>query len=327
MIAIKDLIVKKIEQYENIAIFFHELPDLDSLGSAYGLQYFLKAKYPGKDVQIIGLDTLSAQFQSNMFYFDKKHIPNEFLANALGIILDTANASRIWTGRQNYCRELLRIDHHPKLETIADVEWVDETYSATAEMISELLFEWDPEAILIPTCNCLYAGILTDTGRFLYPSVTPRTYAIASKLVQKGCNRQKVHDAIYLKDIDQMRFSTYILRKAHFDKSVGMAWAKLGKNSFDRYGVKLRMSMVHVLGNIKNINIWFTFYYDNVVKKWKGSIRSNKLPINQIAEKYHGGGHKLAAGVTILKHKEFKMMINDIREYLRKNIPSNEDNK
>lgn len=321
MIAIKETIVKKIEQYENIAIFFHELPDLDALGSSYGLQYFIKTKYPSKDVRIIGLDTLSTQFQSNFYNFDKRHVPNEFLSNALGIVLDTANASRIWSGRQNYCRELIRIDHHPKLETIADFEWVDDTYCATAEMIAELLFEWDYNCVLIPTCNSLYAGILTDTGRFLYPSVTPKTYAIVAKLVTKGCNRQKVHDAIYLKDIDRIKFSSYVLKKAHFDTQLGMAWAKLGKNSFDRYGVKLRMSMVHVLGNIKNMNIWFTFYYDNVVKQWKGSIRSNKLPINQIAEKYHGGGHKLAAGVTIYKRKEMKMLINDIKNYLKQKIP------
>ncbi|MCQ3908610.1 MAG: DHH family phosphoesterase [Mycoplasmoidaceae bacterium] len=95
MIAVKETIVKKIEQYENIAIFFHELPDLDALGSSYGLQYFLKTKYPSKDVRIIGLDTLSTQFQSGMYDFDKRHVPNEFLANSLGIILDTANANRI----------------------------------------------------------------------------------------------------------------------------------------------------------------------------------------------------------------------------------------
>ncbi|XQP55378.1 MAG: DHH family phosphoesterase [Mycoplasmoidaceae bacterium] len=323
MIAVKETIVKKIEQYENIAIFFHELPDLDALGSSYGLQYFLKTKYPSKDVRIIGLDTLSTQFQNGLYQFDKRHVPNEFLANSLGIILDTANASRIWSGRQNYCRELIRIDHHPKLETIADFEWVDDSYCATAEMIAELLFEWDYKSILIPTCNSLYAGLLTDTGRFLYPSVTPKTYAIAAKLIDKGCNRQKVHDAIYLKDVDRVKFTTYVFRKAHFDRQLGMVWAKLGKNSFDRYGVKLRMSMVHVLSNIKGMNIWFTFYYDNVVKQWKGSIRSAKLPINHIAEKYHGGGHKLAAGVTIYKRKEFKMIIEDIREYLRQNIPQN----
>lgn len=325
MIVAKEIIVKKIEQYENIAIFFHELPDLDALGSSYGLLYFIKTKYPNKDVRIIGLDTLSTRFQNNMYDFDKRHVPNEFLTNSLGIILDTANAARIWSGRHNYCRELIRIDHHPKLETIADYEWVDDSYCATAEMIAELLFEWDYNSVLIPTCNSLYAGLATDTGRFLYSSVTPKTYAIASKLVSKGCNRQKVHNAIYLKDVNWMKFTSYVLKKAHFDNDLGMAWAKLGKNSFDRYDIKLRLSMVHVLENIKGINIWFTFYFDNALKQWKGSIRSTKLPINQIAEKYHGGGHKLAAGVTIYKRKEFKMMINDIKEYLRQNIPQTKD--
>ena len=118
-----------------------------------------------------------------------------------------------------------------------------------------------------------------------------------------------------------MKFTSYVLKKAHFDTDLGMAWAKLGKNSFNRYGVTLRMSMVHVLGNIKGMNIWFTFYYDDVMKQWKGSIRSAKLPINHIAEKYHGGGHKLAAGVTIYKKKEMKMLVEDIREYLKQNIP------
>lgn len=317
MISIKEIIVKKIEEYENIAIFFHELPDLDALGSSYGLQYFLKTKYPNKDVRIIGLDILSTQFQNNLYNFDKRHVPNDFLSNSLGIILDTADAARIWSGRQNYCRELIRIDHHPKLETIADIEWIDDTYCATAEMIAEFLMEWDYNSILIPTCNNLYAGLLTDTGRFLYQSVTPRTYAIAAKLLDKGCNRQKIHDAIYLKEVNQIKFNSYVLKKAHFDKQLGLAWAKLGKNSFDRYGIKLRLSMVHALGNIKGIKIWLTFYYDNVVKCWKGSIRSTKLPINQIAEKYHGGGHKLAAGVTIHKRKEFRMIVNDIKKYLQ----------
>ena len=95
MVAIKETIVKKIEEYENIAIFFHELPDLDALGSSYGLMYFLKTKYPWKDIRIIGLDTLTSEFQNNFYNFDKRHVPNEFLSNALGIILDTANASRI----------------------------------------------------------------------------------------------------------------------------------------------------------------------------------------------------------------------------------------
>ncbi|MCQ2748261.1 MAG: DHHA1 domain-containing protein [Mycoplasmoidaceae bacterium] len=63
-----------------------------------------------------------------------------------------------------------------------------------------------------------------------------------------------------------------------------------------------------------------TFYYDNVLKQWKGSLRSAKLPINQIAEKYHGGGHKLAAGVTIYHKSEIKQIIKDVEDYLKENL-------
>lgn len=317
MIDITTTIKTKIEQYKNIAIFFHELPDLDALGSSYGLRSFLKVKFPDKDVSIIGLDTLPNQFANNLFHFEHTPVSDDFIKESLGIILDTSNEARVWTQKHKLCKELIRIDHHPKTETIADYEWVDDTYSATAEMMAEFVFEWDPDSVLIPTCNCLYAGIITDTNRFLYPSVTTRTYNIAAKLIGKGCDREKVHNAVYLKDVDELLFRSYILKHAHFDEKLGYAWCKIPKDSFNHFGVELRMSMVHVLANIKRIKIWFTIYYDDVLKEWKGSIRSTKLPINQIAAKYHGGGHKLAAGMTFKSKSEMKQLVKDVAEYLQ----------
>ena len=77
--------------------------------------------------------------------------------------------------------------------------------------------------------------------------------------------------------------------------------------------------MVHVLGSLKQIKIWFTIYYDNLNNRWKASIRSAHLPINQIAQKYHGGGHKLAAGATFTNKNEIKTFINEIKQYLMNN--------
>ncbi|MCQ2748262.1 MAG: hypothetical protein MJ223_03435 [Mycoplasmoidaceae bacterium] len=76
---------------------------------------------------------------------------------------------------------------------------------------------------MIPTCNNLYAGIITDTARFLYPSVTPRTLGIAAELINRGCNRQKIHDAVYLRDLDEIKFSIYVLKRTHFDNELGFA--------------------------------------------------------------------------------------------------------
>jgi phosphoesterase RecJ-like protein len=77
------------------------------------------------------------------------------------------------------------------------------------------------------------------------------------------------------------------------------------------------MSMVHVLNNIKGLEIWMTIYYDDSLKAWRGSLRSRNLPINQIAEKYNGGGHRLAAGFTLKNLAQAKKIRNDIIMYLK----------
>ena len=323
METIQQTIIRKVEQYNDISLFFHELPDLDALGACYALRRFIRDKFPEKQVEIIGLDNLDSTFGANVFFIQKNHIPNDFLTKSIGIILDTANVARVWSGRHTFCKELIRIDHHPKIETFADYEWVDSNYPATCQMVTELLLQWDNNYLLPPTASYLYAGLLTDTSRFLYLSTLPSTYTAASKLVDADFDRQKIHDAIYLKKIDEMLFNSYVLKHVKFDKDLGFAYAKIAKNAFDKYGVELRMSMVHVLNNIEGANIWMTFYYDETLRQWKGSLRSRTLPINQIAEKYHGGGHKNAAGFTINKKNEFKQIINDVkiylRDYLRKN--------
>ncbi len=314
---IRKSIVEKIEQYGNIALFFHELPDCDALGSVFGFESFLSKKYPKKDIRIIGLDTLDSQHENELFQFDKRHVPNSFLANSLGIVLDTANVDRIWSQRQNYCQELICIDHHPSIEVVGDIEWKDSSYSATAEMIADFILEWDKKKIGTHTCNCLYAGLLTDTNRFLYPSTSTRAYKIVEQLMELGLDRQLVHNVIYLNDLNELKFRNYLFNLAKFDQKLGLAWVKIPKGAFARYRVK-KMSYVNTIGGIKGIKIWLSFYYDSDAKKWKGSIRSALLPINKIAQKYCGGGHALAAGMSLAKQSDINLVINDIKQYLKK---------
>ncbi|MDR0826160.1 MAG: bifunctional oligoribonuclease/PAP phosphatase NrnA, partial [Mycoplasmataceae bacterium] len=237
--------------------------------------------------------------------------------DSLGLILDVANEKRIWTGRHKYCKELIRIDHHPQVESIAQIEWIDASYPATCEMVGELLYDWDPKYVLAPTAMYLYAGIITDTGRFLYLTTRPSTFVLASKLLTTNFNRQKINDAIYLKSLKEAKFDSYVMSRVNFLKEYKFAYAILAKNSFEKYDVELRMSMVHVLNNIRGLEVWMTVYYDDTIKAWRGSLRSRELPINQIAEKYKGGGHKLAAGFTLKNLGEAKKIRNDVINYLK----------
>ena len=105
-----------------------------------------------------------------------------------------------------------------------------------------------------------------------------------------------------------------------FDKSLGFGYAILPKNIFNKYNIQLRMSMVHVFNNIEGLNAWMTIYYDDSVHKWRGSIRSRTIQINTVAEKYHGGGHKLAAGFTLDNYSQARKIINDMKKMLKEQI-------
>ena len=311
-----EIFIEKIEKYKNISIFFHELPDFDALGSSFALQNFLIKKYPKKTINIFGLSLIKKQSRNLFFSLKNKEVNDNKIKNSFGIILDTPIKDRIAVPKYQLCHELCLIDHHPKIKTFTNIEWIDEKYPATCQMIAELLLKWDKKNVSISVSNYLYAGIVTDTNRFLYPTVLPSTYQIVSELVKIGCQRQKVHQAIYTKEVNDLLFQKYVIKKAHFNQKLGLAWVKLGKKCYHRYKIKYCNSMVNTLANVNKIKVWLSFYYDFDAKQWKGSLRSASLPINHIAKKYHGGGHKLAAGFKILKHCEFKKILNDLKKYL-----------
>ncbi len=315
------IIIDQIKKYRNIGIYFHELPDLDALGGCFALYYFLKKNFPKKKIKIVGLNTLNKSFENNLFVFPQfEPITNSFYTQALAIVLDTANARRIYDQSYKQCAKIICIDHHIKQETIGHYAWIDPTFSACSEMLAQLFLDWGPSKMNKIICTYLYIGIIADTGRFLYPSTTSQTYEIISKLVKIGVDREKVHNAMYQKDKSFYDLKNYIFSKAHFNKKYGYAWAKLPKRIYDRFHIQTRTSMVNTLANINGINLWFTFYYDRNIKKWKCSIRSKKLPVNQLVSKYNGGGHKLAAGLTFTRKRQMKCFLKDVKKFLNENI-------
>ncbi len=309
-------IINKITKYNKISIFFHEIPDFDTLGAAFALQQYIRNKFPEKEIHIIGLDILDPSFLKGYFPPHPDHIPNNFIDDSLGIIVDTSNEKRVWSSRHHYCKELIRIDHHPQIESFADIEWINEQSAATCEMVASLLFQWDPKYIDITIGGYLYAGLITDTARFLYPQTNTKTLALASKLLELKFDRQKLNDIIYLKSFKQATFEHYVFGLFKYDKNLRFGYAIIPKNAYEKFDVELRLSMVHVFNGLTNLDIWATFYYDDTINKWRGSLRSRVIPINHIAEKYNGGGHSLAAGFTLKNKSQIKQMVKDIKQFL-----------
>lgn len=310
-----NIIIEKIKAYDNISLFFHERPDFDALGSCFALREFIQHNFPSKNIKIIGLDSLPEIYGSTLFDFKHKDnaTSDEFIKSSLGIISDTANSARVYSRKNIICKETIRVDHHPQVETIADYEWIDPMMPATCEMWANLFFQTKYKV----TSECakyLYAGIITDTGRFLHSNTLPSTYEITGKLIATGFSRTEVHDSIYLRDKTQIMFTNYLMKKVKIED--GIAYFVIPKGAHKKFNIFPQLSMVHLLSDIKNVLIWSTLYFDEQTKGWKGSIRSKGIQINHIAAEFNGGGHKFAAGFTLNNEKDFSLVIKRLKKYL-----------
>ena len=117
------VIFEKIKAYDRIVIFRHKRPDGDAVGSTLGLQGILKLSFPKKEIIVNNCD------YSDYVGFlggEDPAMPDEFYAEALGIIIDTATADRVSNPRYALCKEICKIDHHIPKESYGDYEWVEE---------------------------------------------------------------------------------------------------------------------------------------------------------------------------------------------------------
>ena len=200
-----------IEKFDRIAIFRHEKPDYDAFGSQYGMYHFIKDNWPNKEVIVCGDNhvTLTGKCFPEM----PEHEDGWFEQDFLAIILDLSNMDRIADERAKKAKFTIKIDHHPLVEHFGDIEIVDETMSAAAELIASIFFSREEKyKISEKTAENLYKAIVGDSGRFLYESTTAHTFLIAKKLLETGMDLGKVYHEIYDNDKNELLVRTYILK-------------------------------------------------------------------------------------------------------------------
>jgi phosphoesterase RecJ-like protein len=193
------------------------------------------------------------------------------------------------------------VDHHPQPEESFELLISQPGASSTAEMVFELL-----EATgLLPyldraAAECLYAGIVTDTGSFSYSCNNPRTYEITARLMSLGVDGERIQRLIYnTYSVDRMRLLGYCLsEKLVVIRRCQAAYISLSLDDLKRFNHQPgdTEGVVNYALAMKNISLaaLFTEYEDHV----KASFRSSgPVDVNRLARKhYHGGGHRNAAG-------------------------------
>lgn len=306
------LFYELIQRYDLITVYRHQNPDPDALGSQWGLVNWLKETFPHKTIYALGTHV---GVKPHLFETPDV-ISDETVANSLAIILDTANAARIDDQRYKTAKMTFKIDHHPLGEAYATHQLVIESASSTSEIIAGLIREVMLDAPISPkAAKYLYMGILTDSLNFSTANVTKTTLENAAYLAQSHLDLPQINQDLYLIDEKEFRFVNLLRSSAVIDGQ--LVYAVVTKAMCDACGITPNMAKEHVneLGTVVTHEIWVLFIQQDMPNDhlYNGSIRSRHVTVNDIALRYHGGGHRLAAAVKNLTEDGIQSVIHDLK--------------
>ncbi len=315
------IILEKIKEYDKILIFRHFRPDGDAIGSTKGLARILQLTYPNKKIYL-----QNADFSNYLAFLggEDELLSDEEYSDALGIVLDTATQDRISNKKYSLCKELIKIDHHIPVESYAKYDWVEEERSSTCEMVA-YFYETFASELTIDTqaATYIYTGMVTDSGRFRFRSVSGDTMRLAGLMLDFGVDVDVIYAHLYLKAFDTFKFEAYAHKKMKISQN-GVASLLVTKGMKKKFHLSNEdaSASVSCMDSIKDSLIWIAFI-ENDDGTIRVRLRSRFVTISELASRYRGGGHACASGATLHSKKEMKAMLKEadelIKDYKEKN--------
>lgn len=301
-------IYNKIKKYDTIVIARHIGPDPDALGSALGLKELILNTFPHKKVYTVGTPASKFKYLGQM---DK--MSEELYKNSLLIVTDTPNISRIDGVDSSKFEYVIKIDHHPFIETFGDLEWIDVKSSSASQLIIELAFKTRLK-INDKAALQLYTGLVADTERFLYPCTQPYTFELVHKLLKKtNLDITDAYEQLYKKPFKEVKFNGYIADNMTLTEN-GLAYIKITDETLKKYDIdaSTARNMVSNYNYIEEMLVWVILTYDKSIDMIRGSIRSRGPVINDVASDFNGGGHPFASGCKVANDEEIESLIKEL---------------
>ncbi len=288
---------------ESMYIISHIVADGDAMGSCAALCHEMRKL--GKKADVLFEDSLA----ENLHFLDKDYVTfvdeNTVLETRdLCVALDCNNITRFpkrehiyfGCGRQTVC-----VDHHATGGKIAEVEYVDADAAATAEIMYELLITMgiEPDA---ETCEAIYTGISTDTGRFQYTNTSKKTHLITAELYDSGINPNKLNVILYQSERAQkLKLRTLIMSTLQVlcGGLLTMAYVSLDMYKEADAHVNESDGMNALIKDIKGVEL-AVFIREVSQNEVKVGFRSKEyIDVSEFSTLFGGGGHKHAAGCTV----------------------------
>lgn len=311
-----------LEGAKRIGITGHIRPDGDCLGSTLGLYNYVQDNMPDIEADVF-LEQPGEEFMY-LAGIDKVHgKPLEDVIYDVFFVLDCSSLDRIEPFVKCFenARKTVCIDHHMSNNNFADECLVEPEASSTCEV---LYSTFDEEKISRNVAECIYTGIIHDTGVFKYSCTSAKTMTIAGKMMEKGIPYSDIIDnSFYKKTYIQNQILGRALLESVMFYDGKCIFSSISSEIMEFYGVKGGElgGIVEQLRLTDGVEVAI-FLYQTGENEYKVSLRSKKdIDVGSIAVKFGGGGHVRAAGFTATGRVH--NIINSIGELIEQQYEEN----
>lgn len=208
---------------------------------------------------------------------------------------------------------IIKIDHHPKEDIVAIVEWIDEKKSSTCQMVAEFILNTRLK-LNQKIAENLFLGMVSDSERFSLKNTTYETFDTVKELLkQSKIDFTSLYDILYTRPFSEYKFIAYITNNLVIDENK-MGYIKISDEELKQFNVDVATpsNLINNYNFIEELLVWIFITEDVKNSQYKISMRSRGPIINKIANNYNGGGHKFACGARLQSMEDVDKLIKDL---------------
>jgi len=329
-----NVLKKIVNANNNFLLTTHVNPDADAIGSEIALYNLLRKL--GKKINIINHSITP----SNLAFLDSENIIIKFDPDTdqkyfddadVIIALDFNRSNRLVSMEQSFVESnkiKVCIDHHQDAEQIFNYYFCSDEYAATGQIIYDFIYKTKLVELEYGLAYPIYAAIMTDTGSFRFERTTPQLHRITANLLECGFSPEDVYDKIYDQSkLSKLRLLGKTLETLKLAGENKIGYMCITQDTFKELNILESDTDGFVNYSLSVENIILGILFIELKNGFKVSFRSKgKLPVNQLAAQFGGGGHTNAAGARFLNSKMNEEMQNIILASEKFLINHNQEN-
>jgi phosphoesterase RecJ-like protein len=298
--------VDLVRRHQHFVLTTHVRPDGDGLGSMLALADVLEAPPLSKTVRMTVASVLPPRYD----FLDPARRVRRF--EPPGDLYRQADAAIVLdTGTWNQLGEfgtLLRalpvakavIDHHLTQDDLVALRLVDTTAEATGRLVYEAIL-----ALGVPTptstAHCLFVALAMDTGWFRHNNTTPATFTLAADLVRSGARATEAYECLFEQNtLGRLKLMGLVLSRLQVTHNGRVAHAEIRRDDYASTGAAPQDSedLVNYTRSLEGVEVGL-FFMEQPRGGVKVSFRSRRIDVARLAERFGGGGHRLASGAIL----------------------------